>query len=82
MDWDTEPNLKEFTKVFREYVDDIGIDNNPHGFIASHNIIGRIRVEDADDDETYYNIVGLDMDQLGGCGCTAGIIIRIKKETL
>ena len=80
MRWDKEPNLKDFATVFQEYLDDIGCMDNEQGWIGSHKIVGTIRVYNDDpNDDTAYEIVGLDMDGLGGCGCPADIVIRIKK---
>lgn len=60
MDWEKEPRLAEFAKIFDSYVKDIMNVNDP-------------------DDDTMYEIVGLDLDYLGGCGCPSGITIRVKK---
>ena len=80
MRWDKEPTLKEFAKVFHDYVEDIGCTDNEQGWIGSHKIVGRIRVYNIDpNDDTAYEIVGLDMRGLGGCGCPADIEIRIRK---
>lgn len=69
MRWDKEPTLKEFAKVFHDYVEDIGCTDNEQGWIGSHKIVGRIRVYNIDpNDDTAYEIVGLDMHGLGGCG--------------
>ena len=76
-----KPTLKEFTKVFNDYVNEIGCVDNENGYIGSHNIVGRIRVEDIDDYDAEYEIVGLDIGQLGGCGCWSDIIINIKKRS-
>jgi hypothetical protein len=80
MDWEKEPRLAEFAKIFDSYVKDIMNVNDPDGFIYSHRIKGSISVcTDDQDDDTMYEIVGLDLDYLGGCGCTSGITIRVKK---
>lgn len=80
MEFEKEPTLKEFADTFNEYLNDIGCMDNPEGWIASHKIVGGIRVYDIDeDDDTAYEIVGIDMDQLIGCGCTSDIVIKIKK---
>ena len=76
MDWEKEPRLAEFAKIFDSYVKDIMNVNDPDGFIYSHRIKGSISVRT---DDTMYEIVGLDLDYLGGCGCTSGITIRVKK---
>ena len=76
MDWEKEPRLAEFAKIFDSYVKDIMNVNDPDGFIYSHRIKGSISVRT---DDTMYEIVGLDLDYLGGCGCPSGITIRVKK---
>lgn len=78
-EWNKEPTLKEFAKTFNEYVDEVGVMANKEGFIGSHNIIGYIDVRCENDDDAYYEITGLDMEQLAGCGCWSGIRIRIRK---
>ena len=80
MNWDKEPNLKEFATTFNDYVKEIGCMDNAAGYIASHNIVGRIRVVDVDDvGDADYEIVGLDIGQVGGCGCWSDILIFIKR---
>jgi hypothetical protein len=80
MEFDKPPTLKEFAETFNAYLNDIGCMDNPEGWIASHKIVGGIRVYDIDeDDETDYEIVGIDTDQLIGCGCTSDVVIKIKK---
>ena len=59
MDWDKEPTLKEFATTFDDYVKEIGCMNNEDGYIASHKIVGGIRVQD-DSDDIEYEIIGLD----------------------
>ena len=80
MNFKKEPSLAEFAKIFDSYIKDIMNVNDPDEFIYSHKIKGSISVytDDAYDD-TMYEIVGLDLDYLGGCGCTSGITIRVKK---
>ena len=80
MDWEKEPRLAEFVKIFDSYVKDIMNVNDPDGFIYSHRIRGSISVcTDDPDDDTMYEIVGLDLDYLCGCGYPSGITIRVKK---
>lgn len=80
MEPDKPPTLKEFAETFNSYLNDIGCMDNPEGWIASHKIVAGIRVYDIDEnDDTDYEIVGLDMDQLIGCGCLSDIVIKIKK---
>jgi len=80
MDWDNEPTLTEFTKVFNEYAKEITNVDDPSGYIHSHKIVGGIEVVDVNpDSDDDYEIVGLDFQQLFGCGCLSGIAIRVKK---
>ena len=79
MKWDKEPTLKEFVTIFDDYVKEIDCMNNEDGYISAHKIVGRIRIEDDSDDESEYEIVGLDIGQLMGCGCWADIVIRVKR---
>lgn len=80
MDWNKEPTLVEFYKTLELYVKEIMNPNDPEEFIYSHKIKGDIRIYlDDDDDETAYEITGLDLEQLIGCGCPVGISIKIKK---
>jgi hypothetical protein len=77
MDWDKEPTLKEFATTFNDYVNEIGCLDNQDGYIASHKIIGGIRIDD--DSDTEYEIIGLDINQLVGCGCWSDIVIKIRR---
>lgn len=78
MDWDTTPTLKDFDDTYMGYMEDIGgVRTTPTGYIAAHDIVGSITVWD--DDDVAYDITGLEVDQLIGCGCPSGIIIKIKR---
>ena len=80
MDFDKEPTLKEFSEVFNKYLNDVGCMDSEKGWIGSHKIVGDVRVYITDeDDDTAFEIVGIEMDQLMGCGCPSGILIKIKK---
>nr|QMP83493.1 MAG: hypothetical protein [Caudoviricetes sp.] len=80
MDFDKHPTLKEFATTFNSYLEMVGCMNNEEGYIASHKIVGDIRIYDVDENsDESYEIVGLEMGLLGGCGCEADIIIKIKK---
>jgi hypothetical protein len=80
MDWDKEPKLKEFAEAFADYLNDVGCMDNPDGWMGSHKIVSRINIlcEDEDDD-TSYEVCGLEFDQLMGCGCPSDITIKIRK---
>ncbi len=75
MNFETEPTLQEFVKVFNEYKDEI-MDKN--GNVQSHTMPASITVYDAAGDS--YIIKALNMDYLGGCGCPSGIEIFIEKD--
>lgn len=80
MDFDKHPTLKEFADGFNKYLDYVGCMDNEEGYMGSHKIISEVRIYDIDEnDDTAYEIVGLDIGQLMGCGCEADIIIKIKK---
>lgn len=72
--------LKQFAKDFNMYVDDIGVNLSDDGYIGSHKIVGDIGIicENAEDNE-YFELVGMELEQLGGCGCPSGIKIVIRK---
>ena len=78
MNFDKAPSLKEFAEVFNRYLNDVGCINNPEGYIASHKIVGKIGVV-IDNELDDFEIVGIDMDQLGGCGCFSDITLKIRK---
>jgi len=68
--------VKEFADRIAEYAVEIGCDGN--GRIASHKIPSAVHVRCADSDEEY-ELVGIDIEQLMGCGCWAGIVLEIRK---
>ena len=78
MQFSKAPSLKEFAEIFNLYLNDVGCADNAEGWIASHKIVGGIRVV-VDDDDSEFEIVGIDMDQLGSCGCFSDIKIHIRK---
>jgi hypothetical protein len=80
MDWEKEPKLKEFAETFTDYLKDVGCMDNPEGWMGSHKIVSRIRIECTDgNDDTDYEVCGLEYDQLMGCGCPADIRIMIRR---
>ena len=72
-----EPTLKEFKELFDDYSNEIGI-SDPDGFIASHKIKAGIGISCINNNK-YYKIIGLDIGQLGGCGCWSDIYIEIEE---
>ena len=80
MDWDKQPTLKDFANAFADYLNDIGCMDNPAGWMGSHKIVSdiRVRIDDPNDD-TDYEVCGLEFDQLMGCGCPSDLVIKIRK---
>jgi hypothetical protein len=77
---DKPPTLKEFTDLFNKYVSEILVPGESEGYIQSHKIIGDIYIDCVNDNsDTIYEIVDLDMNLLGGCGCPSDITIKIRK---
>ncbi len=75
MNFEKEPTLFEFNKVFTDYVNDC---MDTKGNVSSHTFPANLTVYDTDDNS--YTIVAIKQDYLGGCGCPAGIEIVIKKD--
>jgi hypothetical protein len=75
-------SLRNFSQTLQRYVDEIGVMLNSEGLIASHNIKGTISVRVINDNDmgASYKIVGLDIEQLWGCGCWSGVVIEVEKE--
>lgn len=72
-------NLKEFLDMVKFYADECGVTFNDEGNIHSHDIKGSINFYNEEDDQ-YYEIAGIDVDQLMGCGCWSGLEIYLRKE--
>lgn len=80
MDWDKEPTLKQFAEKFADYLNDVGCMDNTAGWMGSHKIVSGIRIEvENETDDTAYEVCGLDLDFLMGCGCSSDIVIKIRK---
>lgn len=79
MKWEQPPTLKQFSEKFLEYVDDTGVLKNAQGMIYGHDIVGQVFVTCENTDEVF-EIVGLSLHQLGGCGCSVDVEIVIKKQ--
>lgn len=69
-------NLKEFVEKINLYADDIGCMRD--GKMGSHDIISSLHIEDTDGN--YYEIKNIELNYLGGCGCSADITIVIQKD--
>jgi hypothetical protein len=79
MVFDKEPNLKEFNDIFQSYVSDC-MSND--GNIQSHTFPANLNVWCEEEDGSCYDIVAINRDYLGGCGCPSGIEIIIKKSNI
>ena len=83
MDWYEEPTLRKFTDHLTAHAHEVGVMDNDDGYVGSHKVIGSIRICPIDpDDDADYEIVGLELDQLMGCGCFSGVVIKIKKKVI
>ena len=77
-----DPTIAEF----REYLDRIAAETSSDGgkTLASHQIHTTVTVSSIDpDDNASYELVGIDVDHLFGCGCWVGprlIIRRVPDE--
>ena len=70
------PTIYEFNEQFAKCSEEISIDGK---LINSHKIPTRVTVTCINNDKIY-NIVGMSMDYLFGCGCPASICIEIEEE--
>jgi hypothetical protein len=72
-------NLKQFKQTIDEIIDDIG--GNGIDTIGSHNIPPSINFYVDDDDcfDCDYELIEIETDRLGGCGCASGITFRLKR---
>jgi hypothetical protein len=77
-----DPTVREFKNIIEKYSEDIIFekDANKPDYIQSHKIESSIRVRVINDDsDDEYELVGVDIDRLGGCGCWSGIVLEVKK---
>ncbi len=71
------PTIKEFREDFERVASECSIDGIT---VNSHTLKSAVRVRlDDPDDDTSFEIVGIDVDQLIGCGCWSDVVIMIKK---
>jgi hypothetical protein len=66
--------VKEFAERVADYAKEIGCDGV--GSIAAHKIKSSVRVACKDSDAEF-ELVGIDVDMLPGCGCFDGIVLEI-----
>ena len=74
-----DPTIKEFEDAFAHLRNEITTD----GVAVSSHYTLKTRVSvtiDDPNDDNWYEIVGLDVSQLMGCGCWSGIKIVIRKR--
>lgn len=71
----SDPTIKEFKEQFDKCAKEISIDGVN---IDSHNIPSSVRVYCINN--KFYNLVGMSIDYLGGCGSPASISIEIEEE--
>lgn len=69
-------NLKSFVDIINKYADDIGCMKD--GNIGSHNIVASLNIED--DNDNYYELIDINIEYLGGCGCPSDITLKIRLE--
>jgi hypothetical protein len=77
-----DPTITEFRTEFNKLANEIVCEKypTPEDYIGSHKIPSSVRVRVVNDDvDEYYDIVGLAVDQLCGCGCWSGVVIEIRK---
>lgn len=78
MNYDEHPNLKEFVDKINEYARDcMGKDGNVQSHTLPADIVISCKNENGDWED--YEIVEINQDYLGGCGCPRGIELVIKK---
>ena len=71
-------SFADFDRCYNSIVKEIGIKED--GTIASHSLEPTITVMvDDPDDDSDYEIVGLEPDMLWGCMCWAGVVIKIRR---
>jgi len=77
------PTLRTFIEYLEHVDKEIGStrEGNEEGYMMSHQVPATIRIHNEDDEDTYYEISEVDIDQFLGCGCWSGITITIKETT-
>lgn len=72
----SDPTIKEFREYFEKCAKEISTTGVN---IDSHQIPSSVRIYCINSDR-YFNLVGMTIDYLGGCGCPASISIEIEEE--
>jgi hypothetical protein len=74
-----EPTIKEFKEHFDHVASEATVDGES---VNSHQRLrSTVQVVCADrDDDNSYELVGIDVDMLPGCGCWAGAVIVIRRK--
>ena len=74
----SDPTVSEFKKHIDSYASEIGCDGDQ---ISSHKLKSSVSVQTEDpNDDNEYELVGLDISRLMGCGCWDGIVLMINKK--
>lgn len=69
---------KDFHDQVAMITKEIGCDGK--GSIGSHKLPSTVSVSvDDPNDDSDYELVGLDVDRLPGCGCWSGIVLKIRR---
>lgn len=69
-------NVSELKKTVISIADDVGCDGGTR--TGSHNFPSSVNFYIEDDDNDY-ELVEIETDRLGGCGCAVGITFRLKR---
>ena len=67
MIFNSPTTLKQFAKIFNQYLDETGCMENDHGHMGSHNIVSDIIIKSANDnaeEDDYYVINEVDISYL------------------
>lgn len=71
-----DPTIKEFMDRMNRNIPEITIDGET---VNAHKpISATVRVRCVNNDEEY-ELIGIDIDMLIGCGCWSGIVLEIKQ---
>jgi hypothetical protein len=72
-----DPTIKEFREQFEQAAKEVSSDGVS---VDSHSgVPSSVRVWCINSDR-YFNVVGIAIDYMGGCGCPASISIEIEEE--
>lgn len=68
--------VRELQAIINDIADDVGCDGGTS--VGSHKIPSSVNFY-IDDDDSEYELVEIETDRLGGCGCAVGVTFRLKK---